>query len=97
MVRKLLALLVVSPFFWVLATRAQTAEPKLAALEKLPASERQQRLYEAAKGEGEAVIYTNMDVSAAQDNLEFKTFKSFKMFKTFPLLPSSAETRVAQS
>jgi iron(III) transport system substrate-binding protein len=46
------------------ALRAQTAESKLAALEKLPAQERQQRLLEGAKNEGEAVVYANMDVSA---------------------------------
>src|SRR5262245_20488405 len=46
------------------AALAQTAEPKLAPLERLPAQERQQRLYESAKSEGEAVIYANMDVSA---------------------------------
>ena len=43
---------------------AQTTEAKLAALEKLPPSERQQRLLEAAKSDGEAVIYANMDVTA---------------------------------
>ena len=46
------------------ALRAQTTEAKLAALEKLPSAERQQRLLEAAKGEGEAVVYANMDVTA---------------------------------
>jgi iron(III) transport system substrate-binding protein len=44
--------------------RAQTEESKLAVLEKLPAQERQQRLLEGAKSEGEAVIYANMDVAA---------------------------------
>jgi hypothetical protein len=43
---------------------AQTAEVKLSTLEKVPAQERQQKLYELAKAEGEAVIYANMDVSA---------------------------------
>ncbi|HXF76601.1 MAG TPA: extracellular solute-binding protein [Methylomirabilota bacterium] len=43
---------------------AQSVESKLAALEKLPAEERRQKLYELAKGEGEAAIYANMDVSA---------------------------------
>ncbi|HEY7317059.1 MAG TPA: extracellular solute-binding protein [Candidatus Binatia bacterium] len=43
---------------------AQTAESKLTALERLPAQEREQRLLEGAKNEGEAVIYANMDVSA---------------------------------
>jgi len=42
----------------------QTVESKLAALETLPPAERQQKLYEAAKSEGEAVVYANMDVSA---------------------------------
>jgi len=50
--------------FWPCVVSAQTAEAKLAALEKLPAQERQQKVYELAKGEGEAVIYANMDVSA---------------------------------
>jgi len=36
----------------------------LAALEKLPNQERQQRLLEGAKSEGEGVIYANMDVAA---------------------------------
>jgi iron(III) transport system substrate-binding protein len=43
---------------------AQTAESKLAPLETLSPHERQQRLLEKAKGEGEAVIYANMDVAA---------------------------------
>ena len=43
---------------------AQTADSKLAALEKLPPQERQQRLLEGAKDEGEAVVYANMDVAA---------------------------------
>ena len=52
-------LLAITPF-----VGAQTVESRLAALEKLPPQERQQRLYESAKSEGEAVIYANMDVSA---------------------------------
>jgi len=65
MLRKSLASLVaLAPLFWTVELRAQTAEAKLAALDKLPAAERQQRLYEAAKGEGEAIVYANMDVSA---------------------------------
>ena len=43
---------------------AQSLESKLAALETLSPAERQQRLLEAAKGEGEAVVYANMDVTA---------------------------------
>jgi len=57
-------IIISSLWFWPRALSAQTAEVKLTALEKLPAHERQQRLYELAKGEGEAVIYANMDVSA---------------------------------
>ena len=65
MMRKLVAsFLAISPFVSALELPAQTVESKLAALEKLSASERQQRLYEAAKSEGEAMVYANMDVSA---------------------------------
>ena len=65
MPRKFLAaLFIVAPLFWAAESFAQTAESKLAALEKISAPERQQRLYELAKSEGEAVIYANMDVSA---------------------------------
>ena len=46
------------------AAPGQTAESKLAALERLPNQERQQRLLEGAKSEGEGVIYANMDVAA---------------------------------
>jgi iron(III) transport system substrate-binding protein len=56
--------IVVVSLLWPCAVSAQTADLKLAALEKLPAQERQQKLYELAKAEGEAVIYANMDVSA---------------------------------
>ena len=51
-------------WFWPNILSAQTVESKLAALEKVAPQERQQRLYELAKNEGEAVIYANMDVSA---------------------------------
>ena len=43
---------------------AQSSDPKIAGLEKLTPSERQQRLLEGARGEGEAIIYANMDVAA---------------------------------
>ena len=62
--QKVLATLAILPLLWPLQAGAQTAESKLAGLEKLAPQERQQRLYEAAKGDGEAVIYANMDVSA---------------------------------
>jgi hypothetical protein len=65
MLRKFLASWVIlSPLLSPFELRAQTAESKLAAMEKLPVQERQQRLYEAAKSEGEAIVYANMDVSA---------------------------------
>jgi len=54
-------------FAWLFSSApiwAQSVESKLAALEKLPPHEHQQRLIEAARSEGEAVIYANMDVSA---------------------------------
>lgn len=44
--------------------QGQSAEAKLAALEKLSAQERQQKLLDGARAEGEAVVYANMDVSA---------------------------------
>jgi len=62
-----LALTFVLTFFLLApqsALWAQSSEAKLAALEKLPPVERQQRLLEAAKSDGEAVIYANMDVTA---------------------------------
>ncbi len=50
MPRKFLAaLFIVAPLLWAAELSAQTAESKLAALEKLPAQERQQRLYEAGE------------------------------------------------
>ena len=51
-------------WFWPNILPAQTTESKLAALEKVAPQERQQRLYELAKSEGEAIVYANMDVSA---------------------------------
>jgi iron(III) transport system substrate-binding protein len=65
MPRKILAwFFILAPLLWAAELRAQNAEVKLAALEKLSPHERQQRLYELAKSEGEAVVYANMDVSA---------------------------------
>ena len=45
---------------------AQATEAKLAWLESLPPPERQPRLVEAAKNEGEVVAYGNLDVAAAK-------------------------------
>ena len=65
MSRKFLAwFFILAPLLWAAEARAQNAEAKLAALEKLSQPQRQQRLHELAKNEGEAVIYANMDVSA---------------------------------
>jgi iron(III) transport system substrate-binding protein len=64
MIRKLLVSLAITSMLWPLEVPAQTAESKLAALEKLAPQQRRQRLYEGAKSEGEAVFYANMDVSA---------------------------------
>jgi len=61
----LIALVIVAKLFSALPDlRAQPVESKLAALEKLPAQERQQWLLEGAKSAGEAVVYANMDVAA---------------------------------
>lgn len=43
------------------ADGAQIGDGKLAAIDGLPAAERQARLVEAARGEGEAVVYLNLD------------------------------------
>jgi iron(III) transport system substrate-binding protein len=56
----LFALLIVPPA----QLRAQSPEAKLAAIEKLAPQERQLRLLEGAKSEGEAIVYANMDVTA---------------------------------
>jgi iron(III) transport system substrate-binding protein len=64
MTNRTFLLILLSLFLWPHIALAQNVESKLAALEKLSPQERQQRLYEAAKNEGEAVIYANMDVSA---------------------------------
>jgi ABC-type Fe3+ transport system substrate-binding protein len=51
-------------FFSTTRLSAQTVESKLAALEKLLPQERQQKLLDGAKSEGEALVYANMDVAA---------------------------------
>src|SRR5215475_12847302 len=51
-------------FFSTPRLSAQTVESQLAALEKLPAQERQQKLVDGARSEGEALVYANMDVAA---------------------------------
>ena len=51
-------------FFSTTRLSAQTVESKLATLEKLPPQERQQKLLDGAKSEGEALVYANMDVAA---------------------------------
>ncbi len=57
-------LILLSLVFTRIEAKAQTVEAKLATLDKLSPAERQQRLLEAAKSEGEAVVYANMDVTA---------------------------------
>ncbi len=44
-----------------LAAAAQSNDAKIAALDSLPAAERQARLVDGARAEGEAVIYLNLD------------------------------------
>lgn len=48
------------------AGAAQSSDPKLAALDSLPPLERQNKLVEAARAEGEAVIYLNLDQVVAK-------------------------------
>ncbi len=64
MIRKIVTAIIVVCLLIPAGLGAQTVESKLAALEKLSAQERQQKLLEAARSEGEAVVYANMDVSA---------------------------------
>src|SRR5262249_2262435 len=51
-------------FFITPRLSAQTVESQLVALERLPPQERQQKLLDGAKSEGEALVYANMDVAA---------------------------------
>ncbi|HWH78755.1 MAG TPA: hypothetical protein VNT76_15345, partial [Candidatus Binatus sp.] len=62
--QSVIAIIAVTVLFLPLKLRAQSVEAKLAPLEKLTPAERQQRLLEGAKAEGEAVVYANMDVTA---------------------------------
>src|SRR2546427_7207201 len=45
-----------------LALGAQIGESKIAVLDSLPASERQAKLVEGARADGEVVIYLNLDL-----------------------------------
>ena len=60
-------IIISSLWVWPCPLSAQTAVVKLTALELLPIQERQQRLYELAKGEGEAVIVVTTDQRVPQD------------------------------
>src|SRR5262245_22329802 len=44
------------------AWAAQSSESKISARDSLPASERQARLLEGARNEGEVVVYLNLDL-----------------------------------
>jgi iron(III) transport system substrate-binding protein len=61
--RHLIFLLVLLGFFLSMPLRSegQVAASKIASLDSLPAAERQARLVEGARAEGEAVIYLNLD------------------------------------
>jgi iron(III) transport system substrate-binding protein len=61
--RQLILLVVLLGFFLCIGHRsaAQVAESKIALLDSLPAAERQLRLVEGARAEGEAIIYLNLD------------------------------------
>ena len=58
------AIIAANLLFLPLKLQAQSTDTKLAALEKLAPAERQHRLLDSAKLEGEALIYANMDVTA---------------------------------
>jgi iron(III) transport system substrate-binding protein len=68
----LVLLLLFSPPFLL---HAQTTESKLAWLDTLPAAERQAKLAEAARKEGEVTVYGNLDLAAAQALLDGFTNK----------------------
>jgi iron(III) transport system substrate-binding protein len=68
---------------------AQTTESKLAWLDSLPAVERQARLVEAARKEGEVVAYGNLDAAAAQAIAD-GFMKKYPFIKTSPVRVSGA-------
>ena len=68
---------------------AQATEAKLAWLESLPAPERQARLVEAARKEGEVVAYGNLDAAAAQAIAD-GFMKKYPFIKASPVRVSGA-------
>ena len=71
------------------ALRAQTTESKLAWLDALPPAERQARLVEAARKEGEVVAYGNLDLAAMQAIVDGFT-KKYPFIKANPVRVSGA-------
>ncbi|HEX9444881.1 MAG TPA: extracellular solute-binding protein [Candidatus Binatia bacterium] len=68
---------------------AQTTESKLAWLDALPPAERQARLVEAARREGEVVAYGNLDLAAMQAIVDGFT-KKYPFLKASPVRVSGA-------
>ena len=83
---------------------AQTTESKLAWLDALPPAERQAKLVEAARKEGEVTAYGNLDLAATQALLDGFT-KKYPFIKANPVRVSGAgiitridsETRAGKS
>src|SRR5689334_18498049 len=75
MIAPLVLTIYLSLFSVVSALHAQTTESKLAWLDTLPAAERQAKLAEAARKEGEVTVYGNLDLAAAQALLDGFTKK----------------------
>ncbi len=71
MPRKLLALLfILAPLLWGAESRAQNAEAKLAALERLAPPERQQRLYDLASVASQIICSKVADYLTGQRGIE---------------------------
>ena len=71
------------------ALYGQTTESKLARLESLKPEERQARLVEAARREGEVVAYGNLDAAAAQ-TIADGFMKKYPFIKANPVRVSGA-------
>jgi iron(III) transport system substrate-binding protein len=72
-----------------LQLQAQTTESKLAWLDALPAAERQAKLVEAARKEGEITAYGNLDLAATQTILD-AFMKKYPFVRANPVRVSGA-------
>jgi ABC-type Fe3+ transport system substrate-binding protein len=89
MTRFLLAVFLTFLLFYLPSLHAQTTESKLAWLDSLPTADRQARLIEAARKEGEVVAYGNLDAAAAQAVAD-GFMKKYPFIKASPVRVSGA-------